>query len=47
MSLTFRQLAPVPEPPRPCAEAEKIQQAVDLLRTAKKPLVIIGKGKLP
>lgn len=33
-----------PEPPRPYAEPESISQAIDALKSAKRPLVIIGKG---
>ena len=32
------------EPPRPVAEAEAIERALDVLRSAKRPLVIVGKG---
>jgi 2-hydroxyacyl-CoA lyase 1 len=33
-----------PEPPRPYAEPQSIARAVEVLRNAKRPLVIIGKG---
>ncbi len=33
-----------PEPPRPHAEPSEIARAIELLRTAERPLVIIGKG---
>ena len=33
-----------PEPPRPCAEPEAIQRTLDILKSAQRPLVIIGKG---
>ena len=33
-----------PEPPRPYAEPESISRAIDVLKSAKRPLVIIGKG---
>jgi len=34
----------VPEPPRTAAPMENVEAALDLLETAKKPLVIVGKG---
>lgn len=34
----------VPPPPRPLAPAEQIEQALASLRTARRPLAIIGKG---
>lgn len=34
----------VPEPPRSAAPEENIESALDLLETAKNPLVIVGKG---
>ncbi|MDX1384383.1 MAG: thiamine pyrophosphate-binding protein, partial [Thermoanaerobaculia bacterium] len=33
-----------PPPPTPCADAASIQAALDLLRGAERPLVIVGKG---
>ena len=33
-----------PDPPRPQAAPGEIEAAIDVLRTAKRPLVIIGKG---
>ena len=33
-----------PEPPRTPADASEIQRAIDVLRAAERPLVIIGKG---
>ncbi|MEM9177049.1 MAG: oxalyl-CoA decarboxylase [Myxococcota bacterium] len=33
-----------PEPPRTMAPAADVQRAIDVLRTAERPLVIIGKG---
>ncbi|MBT6277917.1 MAG: oxalyl-CoA decarboxylase, partial [Chromatiales bacterium] len=34
----------VPEPPRTVAPAENIEAALDLLETAERPLVLVGKG---
>ena len=33
-----------PEPPRPAADPAEIRRAIDVLRNAERPLVIIGKG---
>jgi len=33
-----------PDPPRPQAAPQEIERAVDILRTAERPLVIVGKG---
>jgi 2-hydroxyacyl-CoA lyase 1 len=33
-----------PEPPRPRADPADVQRAIDVLRSAERPLVIIGKG---
>jgi 2-hydroxyacyl-CoA lyase 1 len=33
-----------PEPPRPMADAAEVRRAVDALRAAQRPLVIVGKG---
>ncbi|MBK7952288.1 MAG: oxalyl-CoA decarboxylase [Deltaproteobacteria bacterium] len=33
-----------PDPPRPLADPRDIERAIDVLRAAKRPLVIIGKG---
>lgn len=41
-SLSFP--APVPEPPRMGAPPELVAEAVETLRSAKKPLLIVGKG---
>jgi 2-hydroxyacyl-CoA lyase 1 len=38
------EVANVPEPPRSTAPMENIEAALDLLETAKNPLVIVGKG---
>ena len=38
------EVATIPEPPRTTAPMENIEGALDLLETAKKPLVIVGKG---
>ena len=35
---------PVPDPPRPAAEPAKVQQALEVLREAAHPLLIVGKG---
>lgn len=35
-----------PPPPKMCASTEEVRKAVDVLSSAKKPLVIVGKGKL-
>ncbi len=35
---------PVPEPPRPTVDQASVEAAMDALRGAKQPLVIIGKG---
>ena len=35
---------PLPEPPKSCAEIGDIKRAVELLRTAKRPLLVVGKG---
>jgi 2-hydroxyacyl-CoA lyase 1 len=35
---------PCPEPPRTTAPQQEIERALDLLRSAERPLVIIGKG---
>jgi 2-hydroxyacyl-CoA lyase 1 len=34
----------IPDPPRPLAEAAAVQAALDTLRQAERPLVIVGKG---
>jgi 2-hydroxyacyl-CoA lyase 1 len=34
----------VPIPPRPAADPERLKQAASLLRSAKAPLIIVGKG---
>lgn len=36
--------SPIPEPPKSCAELGDIIRAVDLLKTAKRPLLVVGKG---
>jgi len=36
--------AKCPDPPRPLAEPSEVERAIDVLRTAKNPLVIVGKG---
>lgn len=33
-----------PDPPRPQADPDSIKQAIDVLKSARRPLVIIGKG---
>ena len=33
-----------PDPPRPLADPASVERALDLLRTAQRPLVIVGKG---
>jgi 2-hydroxyacyl-CoA lyase 1 len=38
------QVATIPEPPRTTAPMENVEAALDLLETAKRPLVIVGKG---
>ena len=38
------EVATIPEPPRTAAPMEYIEAALDLLETAKCPLVIVGKG---
>lgn len=38
------QVATIPEPPRTTAPLENVEAALDLLETAKRPLVIVGKG---
>ena len=38
------EVATIPEPPRTAAPMEYIDGALDLLETAKRPLVIVGKG---
>ena len=38
------EVATIPEPPRSTAPMENIEAALDLLETAKRPLVIVGKG---
>lgn len=35
---------PVPEPPKSCAELSDVKRAVELLKSAKRPLLIVGKG---
>ena len=35
---------PLPEPPKSCAELSDIMRAVDLLKSAKRPLLVVGKG---
>jgi len=35
---------PLLEPPKSCAESGEIQRAVDLLQSAQRPLMIVGKG---
>ena len=35
---------PVPEPARPLAEPQKVTQALEVLRNAERPLLIVGKG---
>ena len=35
---------PAPEPARPLAEPDKISEALDILREAERPLLIVGKG---
>lgn len=35
---------PVPEPPKSCAELSDIARAVELLKSAKRPLLVVGKG---
>ncbi len=34
----------LPEPPKSCAELGDIKKAVQLLRSAKRPLLVVGKG---
>lgn len=34
----------MPEPPKSCAELSDIMRAVDLLKSAKRPLLVVGKG---
>lgn len=34
-----------PPPPKSCATSADIKKAIDLLSSAKSPLVIVGKGK--
>ena len=36
--------APAPEPARPLAEPDKIARALDVLKDAERPLLIVGKG---
>jgi 2-hydroxyacyl-CoA lyase 1 len=38
------EVATIPEPPRSTAPMEDVEAALDLLETAKRPLVIVGKG---
>lgn len=33
-----------PSPPKTCASADDVRKAVDVLKSAKRPLVIVGKG---
>ncbi len=42
----YRFLPAVPDPPRMHADPANIRVAVDVLKNAKKPLVIVGKGKI-
>lgn len=35
---------PLPEPPKSCAELSDIMRAVDLLKSAQRPLLVVGKG---
>ena len=41
-----RYLPRCPAPPKTCSSPEDIKIAVDLITTAEKPLVIVGKGRL-
>lgn len=34
----------LPPPPRSCAELKDIKRAVELLRSAQRPLLVVGKG---
>ena len=36
--------SPVPEPARPLADPQKVTQALEVLRNAERPLLIVGKG---
>ena len=35
---------PVPDPPKSFADPDEIKRAVDLLKSARRPLLIVGKG---
>ncbi|XP_046655286.1 2-hydroxyacyl-CoA lyase 1-like isoform X1 [Daphnia pulicaria] len=35
---------PLPDPPKSCAELSDIKRAVDLLKSAQRPLLVVGKG---
>ena len=35
---------PLPEPPKSCAELCDIKRAVELLKFAQRPLLVVGKG---
>lgn len=35
---------PIPDPPKSCAELSDINRAIDLLKSAKRPLLVVGKG---
>lgn len=35
---------PLPDPPKSCAEERDVLRAVELLKGAQRPLVVVGKG---
>lgn len=41
-----RQAPKCPNPPRPAADRQSIEDAFEILKQSKSPLVIVGKGKL-